>query len=62
MKCTISSVADLKDDKTLLDLLKWNALMRIAHCLHLFSDPKYKDFSLWEKFYEKFQIDLVKMA
>lgn len=28
----------------------------------LFADPKYNDFSLWEKFYQKFQIDLVKMA
>lgn len=28
----------------------------------MFADPKYKDFSLWEKFNEKFQIDLIKMS
>lgn len=38
----------------LLELLKWNALLRIGNSLQLFADPKYKDFSLWEKFNEKF--------
>ena len=45
-----------------MEILKWNALLRIGQSLYLFSDPKYKDFSLWEKFNEKFQLDLVKMA
>jgi hypothetical protein len=38
----------------LLDLLKWSALFRIGKGLSMFADPKYKDFSLWEKFNEKF--------
>ena len=46
----------------MLELLKWEALVRIAKALRLFSDPKYKDFSDWEKFNEKFQIDLIKMS
>lgn len=62
MKCLAKTVEDFRVDKTVLDILKWNALIRIGRSLQLFSDPKYKDFSLWEKFNEKFQIDLVKMA
>lgn len=61
-KCLAKSMDDFRDEKFLLDLLKWNALLRIGKCLQLFADPKYKDFSLWEKFNEKFQLDLIKMA
>ncbi len=61
-KCMAKSLDEFRDEKFILDLLKWNALLRIGKCLQLFADPKYKDFSLWEKFNEKFQIDLIKMA
>ena len=61
-KCLAKSLDDFRDEKFLLDLLKWNALFRIGKCLQLFSDPKNKDFSMWEKFNERFQIDLIKMA
>ena len=37
-------------------------MFRIGKCLQLFADPKNKDFSMWEKFNERFQIDLIKMA
>lgn len=45
-----------------MDLLKWNALYWIAKNIVQFSGDKYKDFSLWEKFNQVFQVDLVKMA
>jgi hypothetical protein len=61
-KCLAKSLDDMRDEKFLLDLLKWNALIRIGKCLQLFADPQYKDFSLWEKFNQKFQIDLIKMS
>jgi hypothetical protein len=62
LKCTAARVEDFKDEKFLLEILKWNALLRIGFCLKLFSDPKYNKFSLWEKFNQQFQSDLVKMA
>lgn len=40
--------------ENLANLLKWNALMSIGRALTLFSDAKYKDYSDWEKFYQKF--------
>jgi hypothetical protein len=61
-KCMAKSLDEFRDEKLMLDLIKWNALIRIGRGLQLFADPKYKDFSLWEKFNEKFQIDLIKMA
>lgn len=30
--------------------------------MSLFSDPKYKEYSKWDKFNSKFQIDLIKVA
>jgi hypothetical protein len=45
-----------------MDLMKWNALYWIAQNVLQFADDKYKDFSLWEKFNQVFQVDLVKMA
>jgi hypothetical protein len=54
LKCLAKSIEDFRDDKAVLEILKWNALLRIGRSLQLFSDPKYKDFSLWEKFNEKF--------
>ena len=53
-KSLAKSMDEFRDEKFLLDLLKWNALIRIGKCLQLFADPRYKDFSLWEKFNEKF--------
>ena len=50
------------DTTNLVNILKQNALYSIAHCLALFGNPKYKDYSEWEKFYQTFQIDLVRMA
>lgn len=35
----LSSEASLKDEQTLLTLLKLNALLRIGKCLQLFADP-----------------------
>lgn len=32
-KCLAKSLDDFRDEKLLLDLLKWNALMRIGRCL-----------------------------
>ena len=52
--CKATSTEYFKDEKTLLDLLKWNALYRIANSIRLFADEKYNNFSLWEKFYQKF--------
>jgi len=54
LKVKSTDKAYFKDEKNLLDLLKWSALYRIAKCLLLFADKKYKDYSLWEKFYQKF--------
>lgn len=51
IKCKADSIEYFKDEKSLLNLMKFNALYRIANCLSLFSLPKYKDYSLWEKFY-----------
>jgi hypothetical protein len=62
LKCLLKTIEEFRDDKNVLEILKWNALLRIGRALQLFSDPKYKDFSLWEKFNEKFQLDLIKMA
>lgn len=50
LKCTVTKVEDFKDEKFLLEILKWNALLRIGFCLKLFSDPEYNKFSMWEKF------------
>lgn len=50
------------DVQNLLALLKRNALMQIGHALSLYADPKYNEFNDWEKFYQKFQIELVQMA
>lgn len=62
IKSQASSQEFFKDEMNLLEILKFNALIRIGKCLQLFADPKYKDFSMWEKFNERFQIDLIKMA
>ena len=50
------------DTSNLVNLLKQNALYAIVHCLALFANQKYKDFSEWDKFNQTFQIDLVRMA
>lgn len=54
LKCLMKSIEEFRDEKAILEILKWNALLRIGRSLQLFADPKYKDFSLWEKFNEKF--------
>lgn len=51
IKCQNGTKDYFKDEKNLMDLLKYNALYRIAKCLLDFSSDKYKHFSLWEKFY-----------
>jgi hypothetical protein len=61
-KCMVKSLDEFRDEKLILEILKWNALIRIGKCLQLFADPKNKEYSVWEKFNEKFQIDLIKMA
>ncbi len=61
-KCLAKSIDEFRNEKFILDLLKWNALIRIGKNIQLFADPKHKDISVWEKFNEKFQIDLIKMA
>jgi hypothetical protein len=61
-KCPAKTIDEFRDEKFILDLLKWNALVRIAKNLQTFADPKNKDVSSWEKFNQKFQIDLIKMA
>ena len=53
-KCMAKSLDEFRDEKFILEILKWNALIRIGKCLQLFADPKNKDFSVWEKFNEKF--------
>lgn len=59
---TVTKKEEFLNPATLLSLLKWNALFRIGHSLLLFSNPKYKQFSQWEKFNMKFQIELTKMS
>lgn len=49
-----SDVGYFSSINNLLQLLKWNALMSIGRALQLFANPKYKDYSDWEKFYQKF--------
>jgi hypothetical protein len=61
-KWLAKSIDEFRNEKFILDLLKWNAIIRIGKNLQLFADPKHKDISVWEKFNEKFQIDLIKMA
>jgi len=61
-KCLAKFIDEFRNETFILDLLKWNAIIRIGKNLQLFGDPKHKDISVWEKFNEKFQIDLIKMA
>ena len=52
----------LKAEDTLLEMLKCNALTSIHKCLILFNqDDKHKP-TQWEKFNQKYQIDIVKMT
>ena len=50
------------NEQNLVNLLKHSALLAISNCLQMFANPKYKGFSAWEKFYQTFQIDLIRMA
>ncbi len=53
-KCPAKTMDEFRDEKFILDLLKWNALVRIVKNLQTFSDPKHKGVSTWEKFNQKF--------
>ena len=53
---------DFTNIQGLLDILKQNALLNIQSCLELFSSTKYKGYTNWEKFYQTFQLNLIKMA
>ena len=61
-RCKAEGIDYFRDEQNLLDLMKWSALLRIAKILQIFAEPKYKEFTLWEKINEKFQLDLVKMS
>ena len=53
-KCAANNIDEFRDEKFILDLLKWNALIRIGKNLQIFADPKNKELSSWEKFNERY--------
>ena len=62
MKCEGTSLDYFLNEENLISFLKKNAQHSLLHCLHLYSNKKYKDYNDWEKFYQTFQLDLVKLS
>lgn len=58
--CSITLKEELAHGEPLIDLLKYNSLYHLDKTLVLFA--QYKELSTWEKFFQKCEIEMIKLS